>query len=139
MSIRRGIWTFLGLFAVVSIALHVSSGILVERAVDPERLEASIRRANSQGERALASRLQFKGIFYSGEPKRFIGHSSGDPALENYAMGLRDHHEGHPREAESHFMKSEESDSPVLAALSKIRLEQIRYGTGIPHSEKIPF
>lgn len=139
MTIKQAGLAFLLILVLCAGSLRVASNAFVRRAVPVEETLASAREAMARGETDLAWRKILKGVTYSGEPAPFLAIASGDPPLESYLKGIDRLRERRLREAEDQFARAAESDSPLLAVRARIRLQEMRYGTGVPNAGKIPF
>lgn len=139
MSVRASLGLFFSILVFVTVAIKISTGVFLAHAVSADGLERSIREAYDRGEPEFAARLLLKGVGFSGSPEKFINLAAGDKPLEFYLKGVAAHMSGRMSAAESHFLSASRSDSPLIAARAAIHLEEIRYRTGIPHAEKIPF
>lgn len=139
MSVRASLGLFFAILVFAAATIKFSAGMFLGRAVSADGLERSIREAYDRGEPEFAARLLLKGVGFSDSPEKFIGLAAGDKPLESYLKGVAAHMSGRMTDAESHFLSASRSDSPLIAARAAIHLEEIRYRTGIPHAEKIPF
>lgn len=139
MTIRKALSVFAAILAVLAASIHFAAKFVVERSMPPDKLIEAVRQAESRGESDLAIRLRIKGVYYSGDPRRFVEPSSGTAAIDGYLAAILAMREGRPAEAEELFGRVANTDSPLLAARARIRLEEMRYRTGFPNADRIPF
>ena len=139
MTIRRGLGIFVVVFALTLLSVRAGSHFVVERSMRSDRQLLALRQAESAGESDFAMRLRIKGVYYSEDPKIFMEPPSGTPAVDQYLKGLFELRTGRYDEAERLFGLAAESDSPLVAARAKIRFDEMRYRTGFPNAERLPF
>ncbi len=139
MKLRNALVIFVTILAVVSATLHFIATTVLRRSASTEFFQTSIQQALERGETDLAGRLLAKGVYYASEPEKILNLPVGQPALHDYLKAMTAVRDGNYRDAEILFGRAASSGNPLLASRAKIRLEEMRYGTGLPHAERIPF
>lgn len=139
MKFRTTVMVFFILFAVVSAALWFMARTVIARSVPPNLILTAAREALQREESDLAGRLIIKGIFYCRDPEPFLTLAEGQPALQDYAKAVEQLRGGPSEAAEKWLERAAASGTPLLAARAKIRLDEIRYGTGMPNADRLPF
>ncbi|OGH59270.1 MAG: hypothetical protein A3G34_03025 [Candidatus Lindowbacteria bacterium RIFCSPLOWO2_12_FULL_62_27] len=139
MSLRSAALAFFVLLGLVAAALGAASRMIVRRSVPVEPFLSAARASESRGELDLAGRLMVKGVFYSAEPERFIQLAAPKSAFADYLNGLLAIRRVDLSGAEGFLSRAAASGAPLLATRAKLRLDHVRYGTGLPHMEEIPF
>lgn len=137
--IRRDLLILATLAVVVTSILYGMACSFVSRAVPAGEMMDRIREAESRGEADLAMRISVKAVFYSADPKSFIDHAGTVPMFQKYLRAVHLMRQGHTDAAEPFLMNVTHSDSPLLAARARGRLDEYRYRAGVPCSERIPY
>ncbi len=138
MNLKTGAIVFLVILTLTAAALGWIAHAVQTWAVPAESLLAESQAANQRGETDLAFRLLVKGAFYSDRPEAFVS-AAADPDHQEYLKGIESLRRGQLDDAERRFSRVAQSDSKLLAVRAQIRIEEMRYRTGIPNSARIPF
>lgn len=138
MNLRNGFIAFAGILALTAAALWWGATRIRDISAPSDRLLAESAEAAARGEMDLAFRTLVKGAFYCDRPERFV-EAASDEGSRDYLKGIVALRRNAMPDAERWFGQAARSASPLIAARARVRLEEMRYGAGIPNSERIPF